>query len=80
MKYCLNPVRIVIIPKTKGRCKLACKDKETLSSTVRIKIIRDYGEQYRGSLKETKIKQPYDLSTPVLDIYPNIIKSAMPWI
>ena len=37
------------------------------------KILTLYGEQYRGSLKELKIKLPYDPAIPLLGIYPEKI-------
>ena len=77
MRYHLTPVQMTSIKKTRGsKCWWGCGKKELLC-TVNVNINRysHKEKQYRDSTK-IKNKLPYDLTIPILDIYPKEMRSV----
>ena len=72
MRYHLTPVRMVTIKNLQTINSGEDVQKKEPSDTVarHVNWYNHYGEQYGGSLKNLRIKLPYDLAILLLGTYP----------
>ena len=79
MRYCLIPVRIIIIEKTRNNnCWKECEENRNLIHYWwDSKLVQPVWNRVWRFLKNLRIKLPYDPTIPLLNIYPKNMKTLI---